>query len=504
MEASMGKAPTSDSFMAPDKMKPLLALSKREPVQAAIGLTADGDGVILLDKKLKPKKVLALLKSTASKQKIPLQPSTLRFGKAEVDTDYDPGMVRFFVNKEPPGNLRVKLLEVVKRIPYQKVELNVQPSLEDEPEDEEQEAKALKAQYDARWAKLEPVLLEQLRARTGDVSKMRATSAFAQEKAGGGDYASALKGLDTLQTLLGYEEPAEPPPEVPPPPSPPTTGPAPDAGALSRDLANLVRRIPEVPDTSQAKPDLVKQANAANVAIKTGNLRTAADLIAKLRDELGAALESAGVGIGRVTPPQDSSSKATASQDANALTKDLTELAGRIKSLPKDDRRIVQSLQLAAAGRNQLKANDLKGAQATITQLHTLLGSKGGTRPNLGDARRTWQEAKETAGLQIGQLQDKMRATKIPLFAQIADRGLNGITGRLQVGLQVALAELDGADEAGRATAVTKARASIADFRDFLRSDPVLPLLEENPLGVTISLRADLSDVLDKIEQTLA
>ena len=75
--------------MPPDKIKPLLALSKREPVQAAIGLTADGDGVILLDKKLKPRKVLALLKSNAAKVKIQLQPSTLRFGKAEVDTDYD-------------------------------------------------------------------------------------------------------------------------------------------------------------------------------------------------------------------------------------------------------------------------------------------------------------------------------------------------------------------------------------------------------------------------------
>ena len=33
----MAKAPTADSIMSPDKMKPLLALSKREPVQAAIG-----------------------------------------------------------------------------------------------------------------------------------------------------------------------------------------------------------------------------------------------------------------------------------------------------------------------------------------------------------------------------------------------------------------------------------------------------------------------------------
>ena len=87
-------------------MKPLLALSKREPVFCAIGITADGDGVIFMDKKAKAKKCLAMLKAAAGKEKIQLQAATLRFGKAEVDTDYDSGMVRFFINKDAPGNMR--------------------------------------------------------------------------------------------------------------------------------------------------------------------------------------------------------------------------------------------------------------------------------------------------------------------------------------------------------------------------------------------------------------
>jgi hypothetical protein len=36
----MAKVNVSDQIMAPDKMKPILAFSKREPVQAAIALTA--------------------------------------------------------------------------------------------------------------------------------------------------------------------------------------------------------------------------------------------------------------------------------------------------------------------------------------------------------------------------------------------------------------------------------------------------------------------------------
>ncbi len=132
----MGKAPASDSIMAPDKMKSLLSLSKKEPVQAAIGLTGDGEGLILLDKKAKPKKVFSMLKASASKAKLQLNTSSLRFGRAEVDPEYDPGMVRFFVNKEAPGAMRIKLVELVKRIPYQQVEINVDPSLEAEPEED--------------------------------------------------------------------------------------------------------------------------------------------------------------------------------------------------------------------------------------------------------------------------------------------------------------------------------------------------------------------------------
>src|SRR5882757_6195734 len=104
----MAKQPATDAIMAADKLKPMLALSKREPVNAAIGMTADGDGFILLDKKAKPKTVVSMLKSTAAKAKLQLNPSSIRYGRAEVDTDYDAGMVRFFINKEAPGVLRVK------------------------------------------------------------------------------------------------------------------------------------------------------------------------------------------------------------------------------------------------------------------------------------------------------------------------------------------------------------------------------------------------------------
>jgi hypothetical protein len=120
-------------------MRPLLALSKKEPVNAAIGLTDKDEGLILLDKKAKPRKVLAQLKASAASSKIALNTGTLRFGRAEVDADVDPGLIRFFVNKDAPKALRSKLIEVVKRISYRTVEFSIDPALDAEGEEDEDE-----------------------------------------------------------------------------------------------------------------------------------------------------------------------------------------------------------------------------------------------------------------------------------------------------------------------------------------------------------------------------
>ena len=105
--------PASDNIMSPAEMKPLLMLSKREPVNAVIGMTKDHEGVILLSKRIKPKKLMAQLKTDARKSKIELDLTSLRFGKAEVDADKESGLVMFTVNTDAPGALRTKLLELV-------------------------------------------------------------------------------------------------------------------------------------------------------------------------------------------------------------------------------------------------------------------------------------------------------------------------------------------------------------------------------------------------------
>jgi hypothetical protein len=214
--AGASKGPASDSIMEASKIKPLLALSKREPVQAAIGLTADGEGLLLLDKKAGPRKVLALLRAAAAKAKIALNTSSLRFGRAEVDPDYDSSMVRLFINKDAPGVMRVRLVEVVKRAAYQKVELNVDAALDDLPEDDEP-AETTPAAADAGTLRQTLAgLVERLAALAGGSTALRAQglklAAAANDQLKSGDLAAAESTIAALRTAL--DTPSPPPGEA--------------------------------------------------------------------------------------------------------------------------------------------------------------------------------------------------------------------------------------------------------------------------------------------------
>ncbi len=218
----MAKAPASDSIMPASKMKPLLTLSKKEPVQAAIGLSSDGEGIIFLDKKAKPRKCASMLKASAAKAKIQLNGSSLRFGRAEVDPEYDAGTVRFFINKDAPGNMRVKLTEVIKFCAFQKVEINVDPSLEEEAEDgaEEQPAGAEAAAPAAKPEQPDTATLKQRltglvqqipQAITADPSRKASLLELAkdgQARIAGNDIEGAVAAIQQLKEAI--EAPAAP------------------------------------------------------------------------------------------------------------------------------------------------------------------------------------------------------------------------------------------------------------------------------------------------------
>jgi len=125
----------SGSLMSPAEMKPLLLLSKREPVSAVIGLTKGKDGVVFLAKKVKPRKLVAQVKKQAADANIELDMTSLRFGRAAVNSAVDSALVTFTVNKEAAGALKPKLLPQLKKVGFAKCEIVVDASLENEDDD---------------------------------------------------------------------------------------------------------------------------------------------------------------------------------------------------------------------------------------------------------------------------------------------------------------------------------------------------------------------------------
>ena len=123
---------------------------------------------------------------------------------------------------------------------------------------------------------------------------------------------------------------------------------------------------------------------------------------------------------------------------------------------------------------------------------------KAGTK-----AMPIWTAAKDQVGAQLGKLQVAFRNTGDPLAIAIADKGLNALTQRLQVGLQAALMGFDSAPPGQRGAAAAKLRAAAAEMQQFLANDPVLPMLEANPCGVLVTIRSSLGSALSGVERAI-
>jgi hypothetical protein len=171
-------------------------------------------------------------------------------------------------------------------------------------------------------------------------------------------------------------------------------------------------------------------------------------------------------------------------------------------------------MSLFMAAQDLASDGDLPKAMQALDHLERLLDGAGAAaaQPDAeaqqAEAPATtlsiWQQAKELTDEQIGKLQAVFRQANDPLSLRIADQGLTGFTKNLQVGLQVALREFDQAAGDGRSAAAAKVQASSAKLRIFLQKHPAVPLLEKNPFGVPVTLRATLGAALDDIDKAVA
>ncbi|HBK07792.1 MAG TPA: hypothetical protein DDZ81_18395 [Acetobacteraceae bacterium] len=515
--------------MAAGKMKPLLA--RHKPVGAAIGLTAEGEGVILLHRKAKPKKVMAMLKAAAGKEKLKLDNASLRFGRAMVDPAYDPGMVRFFINKAAAGSMRMKLLPVVKEVPYQKVELNVDDGLELEPDDTAESLSQQLAGLVKRMGQV-PDTDASLKARLATLATDASTQIKANDLNSAADFIEQLG--EALDEVLGEEPeaPAEPsseqpveamqpateapaPPAPPAPPKQPEAKPQLDADALKKELAGLMQRIPQIPPSD---PDLkaraVKLATDANVQIKTNNLTYATGFIGQLRE----ALDSAGGGAGQPAPPNAPVAEAKAEANAEAtpaastLTPRLTTAAQRIAQvLGQDPSRRGTLVALATDGQKKIAANDFTGALHAIEELEIALDApvvaKETISANTGavayaKSRLAWLAVRKQMQGDINKLRDTLteKYQGTPILNQIQASYNDRVSKKLDV-LDESLADLlddasNAADPTVRATKVQAARDKIAEYQGYVASESKLfDDLDSNPF-VPLAIKATLTKTL--------
>ena len=134
--------------MTPAEMKPLLRIARRRPVACAVVLTRDRQPVLLLDRKLKPRKLAAMIRQQARNEGIDLDAATIRFGRARVDGASDAGKVTFTVHKAAPSSMRQAILPALRGAGLQRCEFVVDQALEQEgedgqeqhPEDEQEES----------------------------------------------------------------------------------------------------------------------------------------------------------------------------------------------------------------------------------------------------------------------------------------------------------------------------------------------------------------------------
>src|SRR5262249_35996319 len=150
---------------------------------------------------------------------------------------------------------------------------------------------------------------------------------------------------------------------------------------------------------------------------------------------------------------------------------------------------------LAQATALSKPGGDLPQALAKLTECHGLATSSGGAvdmaafAQRWPAAREAWQNASDTVDAQIGQLQQALRASEDEDLQEIAEFGLNGVTGNFKVPLQVAIREIDSAQGDALQASITKARTIVANFQTHIQGSEQILVCDENSFGVKVTIR---------------
>lgn len=123
--------------------------------------------------------------------------------------------------------------------------------------------------------------------------------------------------------------------------------------------------------------------------------------------------------------------------------------------------------------------------------------------PDWRVVRRDWQAANEAVDGQIAALQAALRKSGDDELEEVAEFGLNGITGNHRVRLTAALIELGDDDAATLQKAGPKTLGLIDAFRSYLESSEAVEVCDGNPFDTPVAIRATLVPALAQLAAAL-
>lgn len=140
-------------------------------------------------------------------------------------------------------------------------------------------------------------------------------------------------------------------------------------------------------------------------------------------------------------------------------------------------------------------------------ELRTPAADAAATTPSITTrwqtARDAWDTASATVDGQIAGLQAVLRRSGDDTLNEIAEFGLNAVTGNYRVPLMAALMELGKGDQAAMRKAGPKALKIINEFRGHIESSEAVEVCDANPFGTPVSIRATLGGALAELGASL-
>lgn len=118
-------------------------------------------------------------------------------------------------------------------------------------------------------------------------------------------------------------------------------------------------------------------------------------------------------------------------------------------------------------------------------------------------ARAAWDEAIDQINGQITALQAALRTRGDPDLAQIAETGLNALTGNYRVQMMAVMADIGNGTPAALKKAGRKGLSVARAFRAHVAKDPRVAAADDNPFDVPVSIRSTLGPALARIEEAL-